>query len=100
MKRTSKVAHGYSGLTDVTVPGAWNDACPGYWWSEQMKYYWLIFSDCPRFDYRDNYLSTEAQCAARTHGAAAGWHDPFHPLDTDAHGKTGDRLTAGAFPTA
>ena len=24
-----------------------------------MKYYWLIFSDCARFDYRDNYLSTE-----------------------------------------
>lgn len=43
----------------MTVAGAWNDACPGYWWSEQMKYYWLIFSDCPRFDYRDNYLSTE-----------------------------------------
>ena len=59
MKRTSKVTHGYSGLKDVTVPRAWNDACPGYWWSEQMKYYWLIFSDCPRFDYRDNYLSTE-----------------------------------------
>jgi mannosyl-oligosaccharide alpha-1,2-mannosidase len=59
MKRTSKVAHGYSGLSDVTAPVAWNDACPGYWWSEQMKYYWLIFSDCPRFDYRNNYLSTE-----------------------------------------
>jgi len=24
-----------------------------------MKYYWLIFSDTPKFDYRDNYLSTE-----------------------------------------
>jgi mannosyl-oligosaccharide alpha-1,2-mannosidase len=58
MQRTSKVAHGYSGLSDVTT-GAHDDACPGYWWSEQMKYYWLIFSDCPRFDYRDNYLSTE-----------------------------------------
>ena len=59
MKRTSRVRHGYSGLTDVTRAGAWSDDCPGYWWSEQMKYYWLIFSDCPRFDYRDNYLSTE-----------------------------------------
>ena len=36
-----------------------DDACPGYWWSEQMKYYWLIFSDTKRFDYKDNYLSTE-----------------------------------------
>jgi mannosyl-oligosaccharide alpha-1,2-mannosidase len=36
-----------------------SDHCPGYWWSEQMKYYYLIFSDTPRFDYRQNYLSTE-----------------------------------------
>jgi mannosyl-oligosaccharide alpha-1,2-mannosidase len=35
------------------------DFCPGYWWAEQMKYYWLIFSDTDRFDYRTNYLSTE-----------------------------------------
>jgi mannosyl-oligosaccharide alpha-1,2-mannosidase len=60
MRRWNKAAHGYSGLTDVAArPPAFNDACPGYWWSEQMKYYWLIFSDCARFDYRDNYLSTE-----------------------------------------
>jgi mannosyl-oligosaccharide alpha-1,2-mannosidase len=59
MKRMNKAPHGYSGLSDVTVRGSFDDACPGYWWSEQMKYYWLIFSDCPRFDYRDNYLSTE-----------------------------------------
>lgn len=54
----NKAAHGFSGLTDVRT-GAMDDACPGYWWSEQMKYYWLIFSDTPRFDYADNYLSTE-----------------------------------------
>ena len=36
-----------------------DDSCPGYWWSEQMKYYYLIFSDTPRFDYKQNYLSTE-----------------------------------------
>ena len=59
MVRTSKAPHGFSGLTDVTKQGAWDDACPGYWWSEQMKYYWLIFSDTKRFDYRHNYLSTE-----------------------------------------
>lgn len=59
MKRTSKVRYGYSGLTDVTKAGAWDDECPGYWWSEQMKYYWLIFSGTKRFDYEDSYLSTE-----------------------------------------
>jgi mannosyl-oligosaccharide alpha-1,2-mannosidase len=24
-----------------------------------MKYWYLMFADCPRFDYRNNYLSTE-----------------------------------------
>lgn len=24
-----------------------------------MKYYYLLFADTPRFDYSDNYLSTE-----------------------------------------
>ena len=37
------------------------DLCPGYWWAEQMKYYYLLFSDTPRFDYRNNYLSTEGK---------------------------------------
>ncbi|HEU4958858.1 MAG TPA: glycoside hydrolase family 47 protein [Sphingomonas sp.] len=59
MKANQKAAHGYSGLTDIARPGSFDDDCPGYWWSEQMKYYWLIFADCPRFDYRDHYLSTE-----------------------------------------
>ncbi|MBI0475442.1 glycoside hydrolase family 47 protein [Sphingomonas sp. MA1305] len=54
----NKAPHGFSGLKDVRT-GAQDDACPGYWWSEQMKYYWLIFSDTKRFDYKDNYLSTE-----------------------------------------
>ncbi len=68
MRRDMKAPHGYSGLSDVRVRPtgkdglgvfAFDDHCPGYWWSEQMKYYWLIFSDTPRFDYADNYLSTE-----------------------------------------
>jgi mannosyl-oligosaccharide alpha-1,2-mannosidase len=40
------------------------DLCPGYWWSEQMKYYWLLFSDTDRFDYKNNYLSTEGNVFA------------------------------------
>ena len=58
MKRTSKVRYGYTILTDVTT-GAQGDFCPGYWWSEQLKYYWLMFGDVRRFNYRDHYLSTE-----------------------------------------
>ena len=58
MRRWNRAAHGYADMADV-VTKAQADHCPGYWWSEQMKYYWLLFSDTPRFDYRDNYLSTE-----------------------------------------
>ncbi|MFD5829084.1 glycoside hydrolase family 47 protein [Lentzea sp. NPDC060358] len=58
MKRTSRTTYGYTILTDVTT-GAKGDFCPGYWWSEQLKYYWLIFGDARRFDYTSHYLSTE-----------------------------------------
>jgi mannosyl-oligosaccharide alpha-1,2-mannosidase len=60
MKRWNKTIYGYTDMADVTSdPKRQADHCPGYWWSEQMKYYWLIFADAPRFDYRRNYLSTE-----------------------------------------
>lgn len=60
MKRWNKARYGYTGLSSVTTdPKRQNDNCPGYWWSEQMKYYYLLFSDTPRFDYKRNYLSTE-----------------------------------------
>ncbi len=60
MKRWNKADYGYTDLADVTAdPKRQADHCPGYWWSEQMKYYYLLFSDTPRFDYRRNYLSTE-----------------------------------------
>lgn len=58
MLRWNKAAYGYADMADV-VAKTQADHCPGYWWSEQMKYYYLAFADCPRFDYRDNYLSTE-----------------------------------------
>jgi mannosyl-oligosaccharide alpha-1,2-mannosidase len=62
MKRTSRTKWGYSGITDVTKrPMTLDDRCPGYWWAEQMKYYYLIFSDTTRFDYQTNYLSTEGK---------------------------------------
>jgi hypothetical protein len=58
MKRWNKARYGYADLADVTTrPKKQSDHCPGYWWSEQMKYYYLIFSDTPRVDYRKLYLS-------------------------------------------
>ena len=60
MKRWNKARYGYADLSDVSAtPKAQSDHCPGYWWSEQMKYYYLIFADTPRVDYRSLYLSTE-----------------------------------------
>lgn len=60
MKQWNKAEYGYADLADVTAtPKRQADHCPGYWWSEQMKYYYLLFSDTPRFDYARNYLTTE-----------------------------------------
>jgi mannosyl-oligosaccharide alpha-1,2-mannosidase len=62
MKRTSRARFGYTIIDDIAVrPMRQGDLCPGYWWAEQMKYYWLLFSDTPRFDYGNNYLSTEGK---------------------------------------
>lgn len=60
MKRWNKARFGYAELADVTTtPKRQSDHCPGYWWSEQMKYYYLIFAGTPRVDYAKLYLSTE-----------------------------------------
>ena len=81
MKRTSKTAYGYSGIADVTQsPMTLDDSCPGYWWAEQMKYYYLIFSDTPRFDYRTNYLSTEGKVLLGFKGNPDIPHPPGPPV--------------------
>jgi mannosyl-oligosaccharide alpha-1,2-mannosidase len=60
MKAYNKTTYGFSGIKNLHPrPMALDDSCPGYWWSEQMKYYYLLFSDTKRFDYKTNYLSTE-----------------------------------------
>jgi mannosyl-oligosaccharide alpha-1,2-mannosidase len=69
MKRWNKARYGYTDMADV-VTKRQADHCPGYWWSEQMKYYYLMFAACPRFDYADNYLSTEGN-VLKGLGAAA-----------------------------
>ena len=60
MKKTSRAPYGFTIIDDITAsPMKQGDLCPGYWWSEQMKYYYLLFSNTGRFDYKTNYLSTE-----------------------------------------
>ncbi|HEY8480962.1 MAG TPA: glycoside hydrolase family 47 protein [Spirillospora sp.] len=59
-KKHSRVDNGWTIIADVTTtPVRHDDLTSGYWWSEQMKYWYLMFTNAPRFDYRRNYLSTE-----------------------------------------
>jgi len=58
MKHWNKARYGYADLADVTTKTQ-SDHCPGYWWTEQMKYYYLMFAHAPRVDYRRLYLTTE-----------------------------------------
>lgn len=58
MKHWNKARFGYADLADVTTK-AQSDHCPGYWWTEQMKYYYLMFARPDRVDYRRLYLTTE-----------------------------------------
>src|SRR5204863_515160 len=59
-KADSRVPNGWTVIDDVTTtPATHGDLTSGYWYSEQMKYWYLMFSGTNRFDYRNNYLSTE-----------------------------------------
>jgi hypothetical protein len=59
-KEHSRVPNGWTIIADVTTaPVRHGDLTSGYWWSEQMKYWYLMFTEVPRFDYGNNYLSTE-----------------------------------------
>lgn len=62
MRANQRVADGYTVSGDVTVRGmSPGDLTPAYWFAENMKYQWLIFSATPRFDYRNGILSTEGK---------------------------------------
>jgi mannosyl-oligosaccharide alpha-1,2-mannosidase len=61
MKATSTAAYGFTVLDDIYArPMKQADNCPGYWWSEQMKYYYLMFAEPKRIDMDRLVLSTEA----------------------------------------
>jgi hypothetical protein len=60
VKQHCRVPNGYTIATDVTTdPVTLGDLTSAYWYSENMKYYYLMFARAPRFDYRRNYLTTE-----------------------------------------
>ncbi|MEZ0068158.1 hypothetical protein ABIA32_004182 [Streptacidiphilus sp. MAP12-20] len=60
-----RVAGGYTIATEVDSSSVrLGDLTPGYWFAENLKYLWLMFSRTPRFDYRNGILSTEGKVLA------------------------------------
>jgi mannosyl-oligosaccharide alpha-1,2-mannosidase len=58
----NRVPNGYTILNDVTVrPMVQGDLFPAYSFAENFKYWWLIFSNTPRYDAKTGYLSTEGK---------------------------------------
>ncbi|MFJ9817662.1 glycoside hydrolase family 47 protein [Streptomyces sp. NPDC101151] len=71
-KAHCKVANGYSVVSDMTTtPTTKGDLTPGYWYSENMKYFYLLWSGTPRFDYTTNYLTTEGNVLRGANRVAA-----------------------------
>jgi mannosyl-oligosaccharide alpha-1,2-mannosidase len=62
MKNNARVANGYTIVNDVTTsPMQLGDLFPAYGFAEDFKYVYLIFSNTPRFDRNNFYLSTEGK---------------------------------------
>ncbi len=60
-----RVAGGYTIAASVDGSAVrLGDLTPGYWFAENLKYLWLMFSRTPRFDYRNGILSTEGKVLA------------------------------------
>ncbi|WP_042387976.1 glycoside hydrolase family 47 protein [Streptacidiphilus melanogenes] len=60
-----RVSGGYTVADHVSSSSVRHgDLTPGYWFAENFKYVWLIFSNTPRFDYRGGILSTEGKVLA------------------------------------
>lgn len=60
MKEHSRVDNGYTVIEDVTTrPMEQGDLTMGYWFSENMKYLYLLFSEPDRLDRDTYYLTTE-----------------------------------------
>ncbi|WP_228546317.1 glycoside hydrolase family 47 protein [Halegenticoccus tardaugens] len=60
MKEHCRVSTGYTVIDDVTTrPMQQGDLTMGYWFSENMKYLYLLFSEPERLDRQNYYLTTE-----------------------------------------
>lgn len=60
MKEHCRVDNGYTVIDDVTTdPMTKGDLTMGYWFSENMKYFYLLFAETDRLDGENYYLTTE-----------------------------------------
>ena len=59
-KTHCKVPNGYAVVTNMNAtPTTKGDLTPGYWYAENMKYYYLLWAASPRFNYVTCDLTTE-----------------------------------------
>jgi mannosyl-oligosaccharide alpha-1,2-mannosidase len=69
----TRAPYGYSSIKDVTTPGGWyqNDEQESYWFSETLKYLYLIFDDPSRLSLDKWVFNTEGHPLRR--GRKVDW---------------------------
>jgi mannosyl-oligosaccharide alpha-1,2-mannosidase len=90
-KAHCKVTGGYTIVSDMTTtPTTKGDLTPGYWYSENMKYFYLLWAGAPRFDYANNYLTTEGNVLRGIKQVAAPFASATYRLVNRATGRALD----------
>lgn len=90
-KAHCKVGNGYTVVANMTsTPTVKGDLTPGYWYSENMKYFYLLWAGAPRFDYATNYLTTEGNVLRGINRMSAPFASGTYRLVNRATGRALD----------
>jgi mannosyl-oligosaccharide alpha-1,2-mannosidase len=90
-KTHCKVANGYAVVTNMTAtPTTKGDLTPGYWYAENMKYYYLMWAGAPRFNYTANYFTTEGNVLRGINRIAAPFGNQTYRIVNRASGRVLD----------
>jgi mannosyl-oligosaccharide alpha-1,2-mannosidase len=90
-KTHCKVANGYAVVTNMTTtPTTKGDLTPGYWYAENMKYYYLLWAGAPRFNYTTNYFTTEGNVLRGINRIAAPFASNTYRVVNRATGRVMD----------
>ncbi len=100
-KTHCKVANGYTIVNNMTTnPTTKGDLTPGYWFAENMKYYYLMWAAAPRFNYTTNYLTTEGNVLRGINRTATTFGNTTYRIVHRASGRVlevrGSATTDGA----